>query len=112
MCVLLKWPLFLLNDRSRTGVLAARDGPEGGLSGRSRAPCAPATFAMCLGVTRAIKLGGAPRVALSNDYSHHAWLLRRRQGLLCHSLVVLRRRANFEMAPAHRGRTAPMSRVF
>ena len=69
------------NARSRTGVRAARDGPEGGLSCRSRAPCAPATFAMYLGVIRAIKLGGAPRVAHSNDYSHHAWLLRRRQGL-------------------------------
>ena len=30
----------------------------------------------------------------------------------CHSLVFLRRRTNFEMAPAHRGRTAPTSRVF
>ena len=68
---------ILLNIRSRTGVRAAHDGPEGGLSGSSRAPCAPAIFAMCLGVTRAIKLGGAPRVAHSNDYSHHAWLLRR-----------------------------------
>ena len=72
---------ILLNIRSRTGVRAARDEPEGGLSGHSRAPCAPATFAMCLGVIRATKLGGAPRVAHSNDcYSHHAWLLRRRQG--------------------------------
>ena len=89
---------ILLNIRSRTGVRAARDGPEGGLSGRSRAPCAPATFAMCLGVTRATNLWAAPRVVHSNDYSHHTWLLRRRQRLFfvirwfsCGDAPVLRR---------------------
>ena len=60
---------------------AARDGPEGVPSGRSRVPCAPATFPMCLAVTCAAKLWAAPRVVNGNCYSHHAWLLRRRQGL-------------------------------
>ena len=76
---------ILLNIRSRTVVRAfeqhVMDLKEGGLSGRSREPCAPATFAMCLGITRATNLWAASRVVHSNQHSHNTWLLRRRQRL-------------------------------